>query len=1071
MRVFIYCFLFFGLASINVSAQMAGTAIFLPGHWLEIGQDYNGAFGPDTIGTTLTGYYPHTGGGSNLAEVYDYGHDGWTVGTPEYMGDYTYPGSPFEGWEMQVNGLQSQAFYGSGFSGGTLTGANVSYVNAGGHLLGNWAGTCAGLTINQETRVDTNADAVVVTTVFHNTSGAPVPNVYYLRSCDPDNDESWPGGSFTTDNMVMYQNDVDHRVMVQATGTGYSFATLALATKDCRAVAFIYDSWPLWGSVDLATCWNQTYTTAQYTVGVADPGDIAIGLVYNLGTIAAGDSTVISYAYVFNGNNYGIDSAFPDPQMVVNGVIVDSIDTFKICDYPGITTIPVNMIHATDKNWTWSHWSWAPGTGLATTTGTTNFINVASLTSDTTTFTITGTDSALGMYSCANKTFKLVVVLCFGASCNNPCFGDTIKLRALGDSVGATFRWVGPSGFTSTMQNPFRYPATYADTGVYTLYRTLGGSLDSAKTHVFVHASPLLIETSNAPLCAGLVDTLHLSVTPDSLGETFYWTGPSGFTSTLEFPNINGFTIGDSGIYKVVATTIFGCKDSTTIDVGLAPIPPAPIINGVTVYCQGATPTPFIVTTGVPGSTVLWYPGATGGTGSTIQPTVNTSTPGNYTFYASQIIGSCEGPRDSITVTILQPIEPSFTYTLHLGCNLDTIFCTNTSLNASTYTWTFGDGGTSNDPNPMHIYIAQGIYNVTVTASNGYCALSSTQVINTIHPIQAIFTPTPDTLCAITQSTTLINTSIGGALTPYWSFGDGSFDSTNWSPVHTYNAGGVYVVTLKVTDSLHCQSTVQQNVYALQLNIQSWHDTTICLVSPIPLTNYVSINPPIVNDFTFAWTPSTGLDYSTNQIPLFFGIGTYSYLLTATETAYGCVATDVINITSVPPTPLTNVTGNDTIQFGQHVQLNADNVLYYYWTPNDGSLNNPNINNPIATPNQTTTYTVYGMDVNGCVDTATVVVVVDSATTEIIPSAFTPNGDGLNDVFRPVGLTYQHLVEFRIFNRWGQQIFYSNNIEHGWDGTYQGVPQDMGDYFYEVIIARPNYQENIVYTGTVTLLR
>jgi len=141
------------------------------------------------------------------------------------------------------------------------------------------------------------------------------------------------------------------------------------------------------------------------------------------------------------------------------------------------------------------------------------------------------------------------------------------------------------------------------------------------------------------------------------------------------------------------------------------------------------------------------------------------------------------------------------------------------------------------------------------------------------------------------------------------------------------------------------------------------------------------------------------------------------------------------------------------------------------WTPDNGTLSDPNINDPIATPSVTTTYTVYGMSQYGCLNSALITITVDSTMTGGIPTAFTPNNDGLNDIFRPVGSKFQRLVEFRVYNRWGQQVFYSNNVEHGWDGTFNGVPQDMGDYYYQIIVAQPGSTENIAYKGSVTLIR
>ena len=214
----------------NISyAQLVGTNCFLQGHWVEIGICPNGALGTPP---PPAGYHSHCAGcfpTNGLAEVYDYGHDGWGVGSPPMMGDYTLPGSPFEGWEVQANGSRCQA-YQSGtltftYSGaGTMTGGGMSsYSNVGGVAKGFQTGTYnpggASLLIKQETRVDTNASAVVFTTKFYNTGASIINNVYYWRSCDPDNDQTWPGGGFPTNNVVNYQNDIAHRVQVTATGS------------------------------------------------------------------------------------------------------------------------------------------------------------------------------------------------------------------------------------------------------------------------------------------------------------------------------------------------------------------------------------------------------------------------------------------------------------------------------------------------------------------------------------------------------------------------------------------------------------------------------------------------------------------------------------------------------------------------------------------------------------------------------------------------------------------------------------------------------------------------------------
>ncbi len=208
-----------------------------------------------------------TVGNSALAMVYDQGHDGWTVGTPAFFGDYTLPGTPYEGWGVQVNGTHSEAQFQyfetfaavTGYQGGTLTGAPTSYTNSGGHLIGVWSGSAASgqLRITQTTQVDTAASWVVFHVKLYNTGGSALSNVYYLRECDPDND-SYTGGSATTTNVINYQNDYAHRVEVTATGTFYTTQTLSLLTKDCRAKCFIQSGWPMSTGTDLSAVYAGT---------------------------------------------------------------------------------------------------------------------------------------------------------------------------------------------------------------------------------------------------------------------------------------------------------------------------------------------------------------------------------------------------------------------------------------------------------------------------------------------------------------------------------------------------------------------------------------------------------------------------------------------------------------------------------------------------------------------------------------------------------------------------------------------------------------------------------------------
>ena len=1088
-RLFSLLILFVLFINYNATAQLTAGQIYLPGHWLEIGQNNYGAFGANPPGAP---YHPYPAG-SDIAEVYDYGHDGWTSGAPPLMGDYTYPGSPYEGWGIQVGGTGglNWAFTSSGAITGTgsLTGSNTSYVNAGGQLLGNWTGTAAGgqMRINMETRVDTNASWVVVTAKLYNTSTTtPLNNIYYFRGCDPDNDEAH-GGSFTTDNVVNYQNDADHRVGVSGHGLTYTYAYLQVCTKDCRAKALVHSSWPInFYVTDLSTVYTGTAAiTPDYTVGLYDNGDIAIGLVYSLGNLAPGDSTFVSYAYTFLNTPVGIDSAFPEPTLVVNGVPVTppaapaaTYDTFNTCG-TGLTTVPINLSSAATGDWTWSKWTWSPGTGLSATTGLTNTINVASL-PPTITYTITGTDAA----TCGTRIMYLTVVACNGATVNSPCYGDSLFFNAPGDSAGATYVWYGPAPSTATISTSQAFtvtPAVWSDTGLYHVIKTVGGASDTSSTLVIIHPKPVVTASSNSPLCIGASNTLTLFSNSTIPVATYGWTGPSLFTSSIQNPTISPFATADTGIYTVIVATSFGCKDTASTHVILLPPPGPPTFTDPSSYCYGSTFVPFSITPAT-GATVYWYPSASGGIGSVTTPTVSTTSPGTYTFYYGQTIGLCESPIDSITIVVYPPVIPNYTYTIHRGCSQDTVYFYNSSTGSSSDLWNFGDGTpTSTGTNPIHIFTTQGIWSVKLTDYFASCSNYITENIDTRHTVQASFAAVLDTICAgqnsnmVNMSTSTVGVYPGVIMSNAWTFGDG-FTGTAVSPGHTFANPGIYNVNLVVTDSIGCQSTASENVYVIGLNIKSWHDTTLCMREPLPMTNVVTQIPDLgLNDYTYYWSPAANLSSNTTQVPFFNAFGSYTYTLTVSLLGdWGaCTQTDVMVVNSVLGKKLQDLTPNITISYGTSVQLNADSLLYYWWTPDDGSLNNNNINNPIATPHVTTTYTVYGMDQYGCVDSNFITIYVDSSMHECIPTGFTPNNDGLNDYFHPIGLIFQNLVDFRVYNRWGQQVFYTSSADSkGWDGTFNGVPQDMGTYYYTIIVARPGGQgQNVVYKGDVTLIR
>jgi len=194
--------------------------------------------------------------------------------------------------------------------------------------------------------------------------------------------------------------------------------------------------------------------------------------------------------------------------------------------------------------------------------------------------------------------------------------------------------------------------------------------------------------------------------------------------------------------------------------------------------------------------------------------------------------------------------------------------------------------------------------------------------------------------------------------------------------------------------------------------------------------------------------------------------GTYSLHIT---TDAGCDTIMQIILDGYP-VPQINTTPTDTIiNYGDSIRIHASGGTLYSWWP-VSPLDTATIANPIAKPLKPTLFTIIGINDYGCTDTGYVHINIDYNMPDIIPNAFSPNGDGLNDVFRIEGITYQKIIQFRVFNRFGQQIFYTINSKKGWDGTYLGKPCDMDTYYYLIQLVYPDGREK-TFKGDLVLIR
>jgi gliding motility-associated-like protein len=232
-------------------------------------------------------------------------------------------------------------------------------------------------------------------------------------------------------------------------------------------------------------------------------------------------------------------------------------------------------------------------------------------------------------------------------------------------------------------------------------------------------------------------------------------------------------------------------------------------------------------------------------------------------------------------------------------------------------------------------------------------------------------------------------------------------------------------------------------------------DTAICYHTAAPLQ-------AVTNGSSWSWSPNPSLNNPNLLNPVANPIQTTDYIFTAFDTR-GCPkpGIDTIRVTVLPL--IVPGAGRDTsVVIGQSLQLNASGGGNYLWSPGN-SLSATHIANPIAVftePSNALKYKVQVYNIAGCYDSAFITIkVYATRPTVFVPTAFTPNNDGKNDILRPVAVGMKSIQYFQVYSRWGQLLFSTQTSGQGWDGRINGHLQTNNVYVWMV--------KAIDYTGTV----
>jgi len=315
-----------------------------------------------------------------------------------------------------------------------------------------------------------------------------------------------------------------------------------------------------------------------------------------------------------------------------------------------------------------------------------------------------------------------------------------------------------------------------------------------------------------------------------------------------------------------------------------------------------------------------------------------------------------------------------------------------------------------------------------------------------------------------------VNTSTGG-FAYHWDFGvagTATDTSDEFEPTFTYPDTGTYTVKLIVNPGSTCSDSIRRLVKIYPKFHAAFVDTgSHCPGDIISFTDKsTSTIKPITS---WQWDFGDG-STSSDQDPTHgyhFG-GTYNVTLIS-ENVKHCIDTAITQVVVESFVPFA---GNDTIIVkGEQIFFAAQGGTQYSWAPST-NLNDTAIYNPVGTYPDTGhfAYIVHIVSSYGCAGYDTILVVVVANSELVVPTGFTPNGDGLNDYFKPIAIGYRSLKYFRVFDRWGERVFNTTSLEEGWDGTFNNKKCDMGTYFWEIGFT-DRFGKDGFQKGDVTLIR
>ncbi|HRK26943.1 MAG TPA: choice-of-anchor L domain-containing protein [Chitinophagales bacterium] len=380
------------------------------------------------------------------------------------------------------------------------------------------------------------------------------------------------------------------------------------------------------------------------------------------------------------------------------------------------------------------------------------------------------------------------------------------------------------------------------------------------------------------------------------------------------------------------------------------------------------------------------------------------------------------------------------------------------------YMWTPATGlSCTNCPNPTFTGDTTTVFTVRIFDAVG----CETQLPVTVNVTSSDLGLQPDTQTICLGDNTTLDLGLSGNFNYVWSPATGLSCTDCANPVVSVTDDITYSVTASIGA---CEQSTTRSIVVSKPQVSAGADVSGCE------TFIGTIGSAIQQGYTYQWTPTTGLSDATAAQPQINvsvqQAGVLTYTVTATD-ANGCVTTDAVSITLDYPRSL-SIAQPDTIVEGSGTTIAVTGGLEgdtYNWQPSV-YITEPNKASVFVRPSETTLFTATVTTPLGCESEASVMVYVIEPPRLLVPSSFSPNGDGVNDILRIVHRDITELLLFAVYNRWGQLV-YSNegSLNEGWNGKFKGEEQPVGVYVYYVEYKELGSNEVKVAKGNSTLIR